>query len=321
MQGTELYNALVPALWGDVDEDKHFPVAQPLLAHYTSVANLVNIVKGAELWFSNPLNMNDYEEMRYGLSEGMRAAESHALLRATCEEHGYYAEFIESLSTCYRRFESEHAFDTYVVCFSKHDEAKDVDGRLSMWRGYGGNGSGAAIVIDTKKINANEQSPFIIAPVDYGTAEERRAWISERLDVLAAELKRQQVRKDGAPMAAAAFFERLKQFALFSKHRGFEEEKEWRVVHFRDRDSAGRLTAMFGYHIGADGVHPKLKLKLAPIDGVTGDDFGLDNIVHQIILGPTHTGVSRLAALRMLQLERPALASRLRASSTPFRPS
>lgn len=190
-----------------------------------------------------------------------------------------------------------------------------------MWRGYGGNGSGVAIVIDTNKINANEAFPFIIAPVAYGTAEERKAWIASRIEVLAAEMKRVRVGKENMSIVAAAFFERVKQFALFSKHRGFEEEREWRVVYFRDRDQDNLLTPMFGYHIDAGGVHPKLKFKLAPIEGVTADDFGLDKIVNRIILWPTHTGVSRLAALSMPQLECPALADRLTASSTLFRPS
>ena len=128
MQGVELYKSLAPILWSDVDETRQFPIDRPLLAHYTSVANLVNIVKGGELWFSNPLNMNDYEEMRYGLGEGMRAAQSHEKFQQTCEELNCYAEFIENLSACYRRFESEHAFDTYVVCLSRHEEVNDIDG-------------------------------------------------------------------------------------------------------------------------------------------------------------------------------------------------
>jgi hypothetical protein len=40
-----------------------------------------------------------------------------------------------------------------------------------MWRGYGGNGNGAAIVFDTAKIAAREESPLVIAHVHYGTAQ------------------------------------------------------------------------------------------------------------------------------------------------------
>ena len=41
--------------------------------------------------------------------------------------------------------------DTYVFCLSEHAK-DDTDGLLSMWRGYGGNGNGAAIVFDAGKL-------------------------------------------------------------------------------------------------------------------------------------------------------------------------
>ena len=42
------------------------------------------------------------------------------------------------------------------------------------------------------------------------------------------------------------FFQRLKMFAIFSKHLGFGEEREWRVVYMRDRDPAKVFDRMFG---------------------------------------------------------------------------
>jgi hypothetical protein len=41
-----------------------------------------------------------------------------------------------------------------------------------MWRGYGGNGSGAAIVFDTAKIAAREEMSLVIRHVHYGTAQD-----------------------------------------------------------------------------------------------------------------------------------------------------
>jgi hypothetical protein len=53
-----------------------------------------------------------------------------------------------------------------------------------MWRGYGGNGSGAAIVFDTAKLSPPEESPLILAQVHYGTTEKRRNWLRELIGVL-----------------------------------------------------------------------------------------------------------------------------------------
>jgi Protein of unknown function (DUF2971) len=60
---------------------------------------------------------------------------------------------------------------SYVFCLSEHAK-DDTDGRLSMWRGYGGNGSGAAIVFDTAKIAAREEMSLVIRHVHYGTAQD-----------------------------------------------------------------------------------------------------------------------------------------------------
>jgi hypothetical protein len=42
----------------------------PLLAHYTSIGTLEKILQINKIWFSNPLFMNDLQEMRFGLNEG-----------------------------------------------------------------------------------------------------------------------------------------------------------------------------------------------------------------------------------------------------------
>ncbi|WP_042875618.1 DUF2971 domain-containing protein [Cupriavidus necator] len=316
-----MFAALAAPLWDDIDERKHLPLYRPLLAHYTSVDNLRNILTGEELWLSNPLSMNDHEEMYYGLQHGMQAINEHKDLYQTCEALGCYEAFMGQLRACRQRFDNEHALDTYVACFSEHDPQEDADGRLSMWRGYGGNGSGAALVFDTSQLNMSQESPLLIAPVEYMSREARLAWISRRLDLFTTTMQRLPINKDNAGMAANVLFQRLLQASLFSKHRGFSEEREWRVVYFPDRDQAGLLKSMFGYWIGPGGVQPKLKFRLAPLAGITDPNFGLDKLVHSIILGPTHNPLSQRATLRMLELERPALAARLRTSSTPFRPT
>lgn len=314
-----LFAALAEPLWNDVDVRKHLPINRPLLAHYTSVDNLRNILTGQELWLSNPLSMNDHEEMYYGLQQGMQAISEHKELFMTCQALDCYEVFMRQIAACRQRFDSEQALDTYVACFSEHDPREDADGRLSMWRGYGGNGSGAAIVFDTARLNINEASPLLIAPVEYMSREARLAWVQRRLDVFTTTIQGLSINKDNAGMAAKVLFQRLLQASLFSKHHGFSEEREWRVVYFPERDREGLLKSMFGYWIGPAGVQPKLKFRLAPLAGITEPDFGLDKLVHSIILGPAHNPLSQRATLRMLELERPALAQRLHASSTPYR--
>jgi hypothetical protein len=117
-------------------------------------------------------------------------------------------------------------------------------------------------------------------------------------------------------------FQRIKLFSLFSKHRGFSEEREWRIVYLIERDINKRLEPMCQYAIGPRGVEPKLKLRLEPIDGVIPPGFALSKLIHQIILGPSvSTPLAQAALLRMLDnIGKPELRERVVASNIPFRP-
>lgn len=120
----------------DVGSYQSFLADRPLLAHYTSIHVLEQIIKNEEIWFSNPLFMNDLEEMRFGLHQG-------AFLFAQSEDVGRVCgtrERADFLRHCFQtflnKFDAEHALDVYVFCLSEHDP-KNKDGVLSMWRGYG----------------------------------------------------------------------------------------------------------------------------------------------------------------------------------------
>lgn len=59
-------------LWDDLDESDEFYNRKPHLAHYTSIGGLEKILLSNELWFANPLYMNDHEEVGFGIDQGWR---------------------------------------------------------------------------------------------------------------------------------------------------------------------------------------------------------------------------------------------------------
>lgn len=306
-------------LWDDIAAEDNFPHKRPLLAHYTSVSTLECVMRNDEIWFSNPLYMNDIEELRFGMNEGAEAFRTHDAIREACADETRYRHLQEVFEEQFLRFSNEHAFDTYVLCFSVHN-ASDSDGLLSMWRGYGGNGSGAAIVIDTAKFEHLGASPLIVSRVRYHSTNERMNMIDELLKNFASRLANLQMPLEDLHIAAEQFLQRLLTFALFTKHSGFSEENEWRIVYLKHRDRHGHLAMMLGYSIGVRGLEPKLKFKIAP-NAATSADLSLEKIVDRVILGPSISSPLAVKSMqRMLEhVGKGVFANKVFASSTPYR--
>ncbi len=320
----DIYDLFKP-LWDDAETENSYPTVRPLLAHYTSITTLEQIMKNDEIWFSNPLNMNDMQELRFGIREASVAFRKHPAILQVCGKEAYI-KLVGAFDYYLDRFQNQDAFDVYVFCTTRHDvktkKGDASDGVLSMWRGYGGNGTGAAIVFDTACFDFNQDINFLLlSDVNYLTPDELSSWIDSKLVEFASLLNRFQIPEDMLHVPAYMLFERFKVFSLFTKHHGFSEENEWRVVYLRERDSDKVLDGMLHYSISPNGPEPKLKFKVKPIPNVTGESFSLTNIVRQILLGPSVSGpLAVMSVKRMLRaVAKPELADQVAASTTPFR--
>jgi len=150
------------------------------------------ILQNNEVWFSHPLLMNDPEEVAFGLDTGAQLFFTSEIIKAACGSTERFNTLRNTFIYCFNRFRKEHLSDTYVFCLSEHAK-EDNDGLLSMWRGYANNGKGVAIVLDTAALVPRDESPFIIAKVDYGTKEERINWIQKRIAHFAEILEKSVV--------------------------------------------------------------------------------------------------------------------------------
>jgi hypothetical protein len=304
------------ALWDDM-QPQPAPATVPLLAHYTAIQTLERIAQTGEIWFSNPLYMNDVDELRYGIGLGQHAVRSHAGLRAACPP-AHYNALLDAFDALHAAFDNESAFDVYVFSCSEHDDRIGDDGLLSMWRGYGSDGNGVAIVFDMARLLA-ASSPLLVRQVQYLSYEQSEAWMDRKLHRFATALSQAGGPVEAMPAAAAALFERIKLFALFTKHRGFHEEREWRLVYLREKDRQGMLTQQLHYAIGVRGIEPRLRFTT---DALGGPEAGpsLREMVQRIILGPVlATPLALRSVVRMLEIYQPAWAHRVTRSSTPYR--
>lgn len=316
----DLWDNIYSSVFSDLNDAVDILTHKPLLAHYTSMRVLECILRTNEIWFSNPLFMNDLEEVRFGVLNGVQEIKDNPDIIKALGDKSRHNIFVHCLFHYMSEFEKNHLFDTYVFCLSEHDP-EDRDGLLSMWRGYGELGKGAALVFDTSKIATRADTPLIFAPVHYGSTMERFQWFDSLGSRVAKIISESDIPDDRIYLASGAVFERLKVMALFSKHAGFREEREWRIVYMKDRDESDMLKQMQDYFIGPRGVEPKLRFKVEPIEGVTSSDLSLEKIIHSIILGPSVSSQLTMRSVhRMLELIGKAeLGNRMFASTIPLR--
>jgi hypothetical protein len=127
-----------------------------------------------------------------------------------------YAMFSETLDRWLAYFEREHLLGTYIVCMSEHGP-QDKDGPLSMWRGYGGNGKGAAIIFDTSRITPVLGTPLLVGKVRYGSQLERITWCDRLAEIVARVIASTEIPDDKLQFASAASFERAQTVRVVHK--------------------------------------------------------------------------------------------------------
>lgn len=272
-------------------------VDPPKLAHYTTITALEGIMRTKQIWFSNPLFMNDIEELRFGLQEGVRLFFNNDAINEACGSKERFNKLAHTFS--YFAEMREYDLDVYVLCLSEHDG--NDDGLLSMWRAYGDNGSGAALVIDPKQIGNTHTSPIFLSKVKYYSPEERLELIGSKLNQFTYLLRPLKLDDNSLWLAAAIIFECITLLALITKHHGFKEEREWRLIYIKERSIMDDFWSMLHYTTtNKSKLEPKLKLKLEPIGGL---NFALDNIVDRILLGPINAHHTiKSTVIRMLEL-------------------
>jgi hypothetical protein len=299
-----------------------------LLAHYTSVPTIEQILRTKQMWLSNPLYMNDMQEMRAGISLACQKFPDAA--RAAAGSEARAVILINAFNNYFSHFDNQTAFDTYIFCLCRQ-EPDDKDGILSMWREYGSRGNGAAIVFNLEKVNFSPISPLVIAEVTYVSNAERAILLDAHLQEWIKITQTLNLPDDHLYVAAREAFLFTKAIALTTKHRGFEEEHEVRVVYSPDYDPRGYLKSCLDYHVVPSGVVPKLKYSFGNTytptdvaDPPTPLETGaLTDLLEFFLLGPTGSSVlAQKSFVRMLErLNLHAFTDRVFASSIPLRPT
>ena len=254
-------------------EDRRF-------VYYTSADAAMKIVPNGELWFRNAAVITDLSEMSYGLkliNTVFSGAEGNRF-REIVENifPGTMNKAIKLLDV----WKEEVALNTYIACVSIHNPEEDQYGRLSMWRAYGD----TAIVMNLRPLlEMTELKGTLAIPVRYLSEVEltdHLAKVTNKIQVM-----RKFLHDLGQECLVDHILEMLFRFAIATKHPGFEEEKEWRLVY---RPEVRENAFMTEGTVVLGGVLQKIyKLRLADEPDKGFDGVDIPPLLERIIIGPS----------------------------------
>lgn len=284
--------------------------------YYTTATTLFQIIDNRCIWMRNARCMNDLSEMIYGRDQ---------ILSALSKDNRR-KRFVDACDSCvpgaasqpldYIENRADDLIDqTYITCLSEHDRIENPVGRLSMWRAYAAGDSGIGLVI-TKSAMFSETNALgvISSPVAYYSTPQLEAEFDKIIEnIRANQLLLQGLGKQGLER----WLMRTLILALTClKHPAFAEEKEWRVLYLRNYLES---TALREKLVTLGGVPQRIYE--IPLEAHTGYDIRFDNLMKEVIVGPTsYPKTAAEAVVRKLELSEVSNASgRVKLSNIPLR--
>jgi Protein of unknown function (DUF2971) len=285
--------------------------------HYTTADAAMNILRSREVWMRKSSCMNDFLEVQYGLTRLYRAylqTDTGKMFKSILNElfEGITADIEKLFDSWTPHFQT----NTYFTCMSEHETKEDTYGRLSMWRAYD-QGTGVALVLNNS---------VFLAPADrFGAYSSPVAYLDD------AEFEKQFgrvvtnireevdfIRQQGREAMTGRIFQMLRFASLCTKHPGFAEEKEWRVIYCPTLEESPYLTKEIQVVRGVPQPIYKIPLRDIPEIGLLAS---VPSLLNRIIIGPTHFPVAVAEAFHQLLVEAgvPDAESRVCVSDIPLR--
>ena len=332
----------VVRLRGDMDdvENQAFealfaPIETPLdqwpqgIIHYTSADSFKNIFLSKSLQFSASSAMNDTREVLGPLAiiprywHGARCkAWKDAMSQA-------WPQFIPAFETYFTNRMPAAAGELYLSCWCKYDINEFPTGKLSMWRAYGDDGRGMAILIDTKPLRDFRISGVDGFPIQFfKTRYENDQQFEDTLHASALAclnhigVLHAVAAQRGLDDACWWLFQAWIQAAATRKHPGFREEEEWRFIYVRSWDHQNTFSSHVGVATIRGQIRPRMLLPVIDYGhlGLPGTDF--NKIVVGTIMGPNLADKSSTHRAALMLMEGAGLANasnRIVICDTPYR--
>jgi hypothetical protein len=253
------------------------------LVHYTSAEAALKIIQKKRLWMRNTICMSDYREVLHGFDifnqYFLDATKSRAFIDAfEAIAPGVATEAIAAFDDAW----SDIRLNTYIACVSEHQDFEDTNGRLSMWRAFGGvTGTRVGIVF---RIPYMTLSPVALGLTLSPVAYLPPAGAHQVIDEVVANVRteRAYLQTLDRDLLVRMIFQML---VSGLKHQGFREELEWRAIYTPNR----WFSPLMESSTQIIGGVPQIVHEI-PLDGTAHPqiaDLDFARLFDRLIVGPT----------------------------------
>lgn len=250
------------------------------LAHYTSAENALSIISGGSLWLRNAALMNDFMEISYGkhcMAHCLEEVRPQAEMAIDGPHPGLFEDVLNQMTNVDDAVRNH----TYLASLAEYDSGNRL-GKLSMWRAYGGPVAGVAIVFNTDVYEEDENNLGVfLHPVLYGSQQFASVLVSMMTRM---QQNAQVLARVPRERAQSILFHAFQDLMLTTKHSGFQEEDEWRLIHSPLLFSSAFLQEKPCSINGIPQIVYPIELRDQP--GLNMPTLELDQLIHRIIVGP-----------------------------------
>lgn len=254
------------------------------LCHYTTAENAIKMLDSREFWLRNAKCMNDFAEIDGGATMIAKILSNNdrSLLRRLSKIIDPKCDVVDqSFIDLWDDWNKNDASKTFIGCLSECD-VDEKAGKLSMWRAYGSQKVGICFIFNSDPfLNEDNNLGAYSFPVCYDDYIKSNNYFEKCIKVLEdnvgqfSDLSIEERRN----IILQGFLYR----AIISKHSGFEEEREWRIVAHQNNKQP-IITESVESLNGVPQIVKKIPLKHDPKAGLLKAD--IPNLLHRVIIGP-----------------------------------
>ena len=266
--------------------------------YYTTAETATSILRNKQFWMRNTAAMNDYLEVEHGFECLNKSYDASPGIAFNAALNTCFPGLADEIKDFFNGWLPSIRRDTYITCMSEHLRAEDQHGRLSMWRAYGER-TGVALVLNAAVMIRKSTEPVLnifSSPVDYLNPEDFAVKVEKIANNIVAEVD--YIKSLGREIVKQTVFQMLRFAVLCTKHPGFHEEKEWRVIASPVMHPVQH--ANFAVEVIRGTPQEVLRVDLKNHPGLEG--LALPELLDRIIIGPCQfPDMVRAAFLRLLQ--------------------